>query len=96
MQEDIKQPDKVYFGGVKPKRIVPLKESKKSRQSIVNRDYTIITRLGEGAYGEVLLVQKKETGERFALKKINQHFIQKVRVNYYFKAMQSSPNFCRA
>lgn len=68
---------KLYLGGKAPKRMVKLGQKQNKNPSIVDKEYNILSRLGEGAYGEVLLVEKKSTKQRYALKKINQIFIQK-------------------
>jgi len=41
-------------------------------------DYKILSLLGSGAYGEVYLVEHKETLQKFALKRINKNFMSRV------------------
>lgn len=40
----------------------------KSTGSCSAKDFTQISVIGKGSYGKVLLVQKKDTGKRYALK----------------------------
>jgi serine/threonine protein kinase len=35
---------------------------------VTAKDFTQISVIGKGSYGKVLLVQKKDTGKRYALK----------------------------
>ena len=41
-------------------------------------DFQIITVLGRGSYGEVMMVKKNDTGQQYAMKIIDKNFLSKV------------------
>ena len=43
-------------------------EKQKNTGSISRQDFQMLSVIGKGSYGKVLLVKKKETGELFAMK----------------------------
>lgn len=49
------------------------------------KDFTTISVIGKGSYGKVLLVQKKDTGKRYALKILKKEEI--IRRNQYEHTM---------
>jgi hypothetical protein len=49
--------------------------SRKLRQKISVKDFENIKLIGRGAFGEVRLVRKKDTGEYFAMKIMNKDFM---------------------
>lgn len=49
------------------------------------KDFTQISVIGKGSYGKVLLVQKKDTGKRYALKILKKEEI--IRRNQYEHTM---------
>ena len=46
-----------------------------NKKKISIEDFELIQKLGEGAFGEVLLVKKKDNGEKSALKIIDKKFL---------------------
>jgi serine/threonine protein kinase len=46
-------------------------------------DFTLICLLGKGAFGEVYLVQKRDTGQEFAMKVLNKHRLTKQNLMKY-------------
>lgn len=49
-------------------------------------DYKILSQLGSGAYGEVFLVEHKESKQKFALKRINKNFMSRVNPSHRTEA----------
>jgi hypothetical protein len=56
----------------------------KSRMSL--DDFEIIKMIGKGAFGEVLLVKKKDTGEILAMKKLNKKDMLKKKQTFHVRA----------
>jgi serine/threonine protein kinase len=52
---------------------------------VTAKDFTQISVIGKGSYGKVLLVQKKDTGKRYALKILKKEEI--IRRNQYEHTM---------
>lgn len=58
---------------------------KTSKQKVALEDFEIIGCLGNGSFGEVTLVKKKETDQMYAMKAINKSFLFKVKCYLYLK-----------
>ncbi len=57
---------------------------KKEEKKLCIEDFDIWAELGRGAYGEVLLVKKKDDEKFFAAKVIEKNFLFKVFLLFYF------------
>lgn len=57
----------------------------KNTGSVCAKDFQTISVIGKGSYGKVLLVQKKDTGKRYALKILKKEEI--IRRNQYEHTM---------
>lgn len=58
-----------------------IKSSEKSAtQKATLDDFIIINSLGRGAYGEVVLVQKKSGGKKYAMKIMDKNFMRRVKL----------------
>lgn len=51
--------------------------SKDQRKKMTVDDFEMISRLGQGAYGEVDLVRRKDVDKKFALKQIEKKLLSK-------------------
>lgn len=54
-------------------------KAKTSKQKVGLEDFEIIGSLGNGSFGEVTLVKKKESDQMYAMKAINKNFLFKVK-----------------
>lgn len=58
---------------------------KNVKKKITLDDFDYLASLGKGAYGEVLLVKKKNSESRYAMKVIDKVFLFKVSILFYKK-----------